>query len=214
MTFGNDPTSIETTTAMMMRSRQAIVDYMTPLGLTHLMDTGHHYGPGPWVCDLARPEWNPCYYHKADARGIGFDRTKTGSNALAQYAPQAARQWASPKTIADDYLLWFHHVPWDHRLRSGRTVWDELVTRYTKGVEEVRAMRSQWETLEPQMDPQRFQDVAAFLRIQEKEAKWWRDASVAYFQSISGKPLPQGAPPPEHSLEHYKSLKFPHAPGH
>ena len=188
MTWGNDPEVVAPVVAMMMRSRQAAVDYMTPLGLHHLMATGHHYGPGPWVDDLERRDWNPTYYHRADRDGIGFDRTASGSNAVAQYAPPVAGRFAGLETVPDDYLLWFHHVPWDHRLRSGRTVWDELVVRYSRGVGAVREMRRSWASLEPRIDRERFEQVAAFLAIQEEEATWWRDASLAYFQSVSRRP--------------------------
>jgi alpha-glucuronidase len=214
MTFSNDPRFLAGTLGMMMRSREAVVDYMTPLGLTHLMATGHHYGPGPWVNDLGRADWNPSYYHRADSAGIGFDRTASGSNAIAQYARPVARRFGSLETVPDDYVLWFHHVPWDYRMKSGRTLWDELVGRYTRGVGEVAAMRSTWAGLGPYVDPQRHSEVASFLGIQQKEALWWRDASIAYFQSISKRPLPPGYAAPPHSLEHYKSLQFPYAPGH
>ncbi len=198
---------------MMMASREAVVDYMTPLGLGHLMATGHHYGPGPWVSDLARPEWNPVYYHKADAAGIGFDRTRTGSDALGQYAPQLVARWGSLKTVPDSLLLWFHHVPWDHRMASGRSLWDELVTRYDTGVGAVTAMQGQWQGLQGKVDPVRWAEVRDFLSIQHDEAQWWRDASVAYFQSIAKRPLPAGHAPPPHDLDWYKAIKNPHAPG-
>jgi alpha-glucuronidase len=214
MTFSNDPRFLSPALGMMIRSRQAVVDYMTPLGLTHLMATGHHYGPGPWVNDLGRADWNPTYYHRADTRGIGFDRTASGSNAIAQYARPVARRFGSLDTVPDDYLLWFHHVPWDYRMKSGRTLWDELVGRYTRGVGEVAAMRATWSGLASYVDPQRHSEVASFLGIQQKEAQWWRDASIAYFQSISKRPLPPGYAPPPRSLEYYKSLQFPYAPGH
>ncbi len=213
MTWGNDPRVVEPVVAMMMRSRQAVVDYMTPLGLHHLMATGHHYGPGPWVGDLERPDWNPTYYHRADADGIGFDRTESGSNAVGQYAPPVAGRFAGLDTVPDDYLLWFHRVSWDHRLRSGRTLWDELVARYSRGVAAVGEMRRTWASLEPRIDRERFGQVAAFLAIQEEEARWWRDASIAYFLSVSRRPLPKGHAPPAHGLDHYKSLRFPYAPG-
>lgn len=211
MTWG--PEAAPAIVDMMMGSREAVVDYMTPLGLGHLMATGHHYGPGPWVSDLARPEWNPAYYHKADAGGIGFDRTRTGSDALSQYAPQVAARWGSLKTVPDSLLLWFHHVPWDHRMASGRTLWDELVTRYDRGVGAVSAMQAQWQGLEGKIDPQRWAEVRDFLAIQQDEAQWWRDASVAYFQSISGRPLPAGHAAPPHDLNWYKAIRHPHAPG-
>src|SRR5262245_49318006 len=213
MTFGNDPPLVRPVVAMMMDSREAVVDYMTPLGLAHLMATNHHYGPGPWVSELARPEWNPVYYHRADAAGIGFDRTATGSNAASQYAPVLAARYANIDTTPEEFLLWFHHVPWDHRMASGRTLWDELVVRYTRGVSRVRAMHETWRGLANYVDAERFHQVDVFLGIQEREAQWWRDASIAYFQSISRRPLPEGYAPPEHALEYYESLRFPYAPG-
>jgi alpha-glucuronidase len=165
------------------------------------------------VNDLSRPEWNPYYYHRADAGGIGFDRTATGSNAVSQYAPALAALYADIDTTPEDFLLWFHRVPWDHRMQSGRTLWDELVFRYTRGVSRVRAMRETWRGLSAHVDTERYAQIAAFLAIQENEAQWWRDASIAYFQSISRRPLPEGMTPPAHSLEHYQSLTFPYAPG-
>ncbi len=212
-TFSRDPEFLAKLVPMMIASRQAVVDYMTPLGLAHQMATGSHYGPGPWVCDLKRPEWNPCYYSRADKQGIGFDRTASGSNALSQYAPSVAAQWADPKTMDEDYLLWFHHLPWDFRTQSGRTLWDELVHRYDRGVATVDMMAQTWASLRPYVDPERFADTADYLRIQQREARWWRDASIAYWQSVNGLPLPAGARPPEHSLAYYESLSFPEAPG-
>ena len=214
MTFSDNPAFVAPVVDMMMASRETAANYMTPLGLAHQMATGHHYGPGPWVCDLARPEWNPCYYAKADAKGIGFDRTKTGSDALAQYTPAAAKQWADPKTMDERYLLWFHHLPWDYTVKSGRTLWDELATDYDTGAKQAAAMQQTWAAMKPYVDAQRFAAVSANLGIQAREAKWWRDASIAYFQSKSGLPLPAGIAPPEHDLDYYKSLDFPYAPGH
>jgi alpha-glucuronidase len=177
------------------------------------MGTGHHYGPAPWVCDLARPEWNPCYYHRADEDGIGFDRTAKGSNALAQYAPQIAAQWADPASTDPRSLLWFHHLPWDHRMAGGRTLWEELVTAYDAGVRETTARQQAWAALAPHIDPGRHAAIAADLAIQHSEARWWRDASLAYWQSLSGLPLPQGADPVPEPLEAYKARQFPEAPG-
>ncbi|PQA89015.1 alpha-glucuronidase family glycosyl hydrolase [Hyphococcus luteus] len=214
MTFANDDAFVRPVVAMMMESREAVVDYMTPLGLTHLMATGHHYGPGPWVCDLARPEWNPCYYHKADEEGIGFDRTASGSNAVAQYEAPLAEIYGDVETTPENLLLWFHHLPWDYEMKSGRTLWDELVMRYTEGVAEVHEMRETWEGLEGYIDQERYDQIVAFLKIQEKEAQWWRDASIAYFQSVSGRPLPDGVAPPPHDLDYYKAISHPYAPGH
>jgi alpha-glucuronidase len=214
MTFSNDERFVEPVVDMMMKSREAVVDYMTPLGLHHLMGRGHHYGPGPWVEGGPRADWTSVYYHRATKEGIGFDRTETGSNAIAQYAPPVAKLFGDRKRIPEEFLLWFHHVPWDHKMKSGRTLWDELVHAYTRGVNTVKEMRATWDDLKGFVDAERHAQVAAFLAIQEKEAKWWRDACIAYFQTFSGRPIPPGYDPPEHSLEYYKSLEFPYAPGH
>jgi alpha-glucuronidase len=213
MTWGNAPRLVTTIVGIMMGSRQAVVNYMTPLGLAHQMGTGHHYGPAPWVSDQKRPEWNPAYYNRADRNGIGFDRTVSGSDAVAQYAPPVAQRFANLHTVGDDYLLWFHHVPWDMRLDTGRTVWDDLLVRYDRGVQQVAEMQREWATQRPSIDPQRFHAVANDLAIQHREAKWWRDASIAYFQSVSKRPLPAEVAPPEHSLAYYEALTFPNAPG-
>ncbi|HEX7061317.1 MAG TPA: alpha-glucuronidase family glycosyl hydrolase [Woeseiaceae bacterium] len=214
MTFSRDREFVEPALAMMMGSREAVVNYMTPLGLAHLMATGHHYGPGPWVSDLDRPEWNPVYYHRADEHGIGFDRTATGSNAVAQYAPPVAREFASLEHVPDELLLWFHHVAWDYRMRSGRTLWEELVAHYDAGVTQVAQMQATWDSLKTYVDAERWQKTADFLRIQHEEARWWRDACLAWFQAVSGQPWPEGARLPAHTLEYYQSLEFPYAPGH
>ncbi len=214
MTFSNDERFVGPVVDMMMRSREAVVDYMTPLGLHHLMGRGHHYGPGPWVEGGPRADWTSVYYHRANKDGIGFDRTKTGSNAVAQYAPEVAKVFGDRTKIPEELLLWFHHVPWSYKMKSGRTLWDELVHVYTRGVTTVGEMQETWDGLKEFVDPERHAQVAAFLAIQKKEAKWWRDSSIAYFQTFSGRPIPEGYEPPEHSLEYYKSLEFPYAPGH
>ncbi|MEQ4576512.1 MAG: alpha-glucuronidase family glycosyl hydrolase, partial [Gammaproteobacteria bacterium] len=213
MTFSTDPAVVAPVVAMMMGSREAVVDYMTPLGLHHLMGRGHHYGPAPWVSGGPRADWTSVYYHRADRDGIGFDRSASGSNAVAQYAPPVAARFGDVATVPENLLLWFHHVPWDHRMASGRTLWDELVARYDRGVDYVAAMRRTWDGLAGRIDPERHAQVAAFLAIQEKEARWWRDASIAYFQTFSQRPLPAGAAPPAHPLDYYESLQFPFAPG-
>jgi len=213
MTFSPDPAVVEPIVGMMMASREAAVNYMTPLGLHHLMARGHHYGPGPWVDGGPRADWTSVYYHRADRNGIGFDRTAQGSNAVAQYAPEVAAKYADLTQVPEALLLWFHHVPWDHRMASGRPLWDELVGRYSLGVRQVDAMQATWGNLRGRVDAQRHEQVAAFLQIQRREAQWWRDASVAYFQSISGRPLPAGEAPPPHPLAYYEALQFPSAPG-
>jgi len=204
-TFTNDPAFVEPVMGIMLASRQAAVDYMTPLGLHHLMARGHHYGPGPWVDDAGRADWNSVYYHRADAAGVGFDRTASGSNAVAQYAPPLRDAWGRLDRVPDDYLLWFHHVPWDHRLPSGRRLWDELTWRYCRGVVAVRDWQAAWRTLEGRIDAGRYEETRAFLGIQEQEARWWRDASVLYFQTFAKRPIAADAcGPPARTLDEYQ----------
>jgi alpha-glucuronidase len=213
LTWSPDPAVVDPIVAMMLESREAVVNYMTPLGLGHLMATGHHYGPGPWVSNLARPEWNPAYYHRADANGIGFDRTPTGTNALGQYASELAKRWGDLKTVPDNLLLWFHHVPWDYRMRSGATLWDSLIAHYDTGIATVEDMQRRWAGLEGKVDARRWAEVRDFLAIQREEAQWWRDASIAYWQSLSKRPLPAGHLAPPHPLGYYEAIRTPHAPG-
>ncbi|HEY1018229.1 MAG TPA: alpha-glucuronidase family glycosyl hydrolase, partial [Sediminibacterium sp.] len=175
MTFTNDPAFVSTTKKMMLASRETVVNYMTPLGLHHIMGDGHHYGPSPWSDRLGRADWNPVYYHRADTAGIGFDRTEKGSNALEQYAPEVRKIYQDPATCPEEYLLWFHHVSWKQSLRSGKTLWEELCAKYYGGVEEVRSMQKNWELLKGKVDEERFSHVRMLLAVQEKEAVWWRN---------------------------------------
>ena len=212
-TFSNDENFIKPVKQIMMQSREAVVNYMTPLGLHHIMDTGHHYGPGPWVSNLSRPEWNPVYYHKADKNGIGFDRSKTGTNATAQYAPEVEKMFDNLETCPEKDLLWFHHVSWDYKLKNGKTLWNGLALKYQEGVNQVAAMQNVWNNTKQYVDEERFKEVQMLLEIQHKEAKWWWDACLLYFQQYSKKELPLGVEKPTQSLDYFKSLKFPFAPG-
>ncbi|WP_425480193.1 alpha-glucuronidase family glycosyl hydrolase [Dyella monticola] len=214
MTFTNNPAFVKPVVDMMMGSREAAVDYMTPLGLHHIMGPNHHYGPAPWDASEARADWRPVYYNRADHQGIGFDRTRTGSDAVDQYAPAVADEFNDITKTPETLLLWFHHVPWDYRMHSGQTLWYELVAHYTQGVDDVKRMRETWSHMNGYIDPERYQQVATFLAIQQKEAQWWRDACIAYFQSQSGLPLPPGFAPPQHSLKYYQSLTFDFVPGY
>jgi alpha-glucuronidase len=213
MTWSNDPRAVKPIVAMMMGSREAAVNFMTPLGLAHQMATDYHYGPAPWVCDLKQPSWNPCYYNRAGADGIGFDRTRTGSDAVAQYAIPIAGGFGNLATVPDKYLLWFHHLPWTYRMRSGRTLWDELVTHYDLGVTQVSEMNRTWAGVRRFVDDERWHHVASDLRREQDEARWWRDASIAYFQGLSKLPLPAGSPAPAHPLSYYEELRPPNLPG-
>lgn len=213
MTFTNNKNFVEPVKEMMLNSRESVVKYMTPLGLHHIMRTSHHYGPGPWVNNLSRPEWNPVYYHKADSAGVGFDRTSSGSNALEQYADPIAKEYSSPETTPDKYLLWFHHLPWDYNMDNHRTLWYNMAITYQEGVEEVKEMVKTWSNMKRYVDKERFEKVSMLLQIQLKEAKWWRDACLLYFQKFSNMEMPESIPEPNHTLEYYKKLKTPFAPG-
>lgn len=212
-TLGNDQVLIRDLSQLFEMSREAVVNYMMPLGLHHLFDTGHHYGPGPWVDYLSRPEWNPVYYHQADADGIGFDRTSAGSDALSQYAPAFAEQFRDPGVCPDRYLLWFHHLPWDFRMKDGNSLWNALGLKYQEGVDTVREMIRIWEGLDGKVPTGIHKEVSMLLRVQLAEAVWWKDACMSYFQSLSGKPYPEGMEPPRYPLSHYKAKRFPYAPG-
>ncbi len=211
--FSNNQDLLNTVKSIMMSSHEAMVNYMTPLGLHHIMGYSHHYGPAPWWDKAPRADWNPVYFHKADSLGIGFDRTSKGSNALAQYTPEVRRLFEDINTCPEEYLLWFHHVSWKHQMKSGRTLWEELCYKYNEGVKAVRAMQKKWDGLQNILDKERFEHVQMLLNIQEKEAVWWRDACLLYFQTFSRMPLPAQFEQPSKTLEYYKGLRFPHAPG-
>ena len=211
--FTQEDKAVATIKKIMLSSHETLVNYMTPLGLHHIMGTGHHYGPAPWVSNAGRADWNPVYYHRADSFGIGFDRTSKGSNALGQYAPEVRKQFEDSNTCPEKYLLWFHHVSWDHKMKSGRNLWDELCYRYYSGVDSIKAIQTEWNSLKASIDEERFKQVQMLLSIQVNDAIWWRNACLLYFQTFSKKPIPSKFEKPDHSLEYYKNLRFPFAPG-
>lgn len=208
-TFTSDPDFVEPVLDMMMTSRETAVDYMMPLGFHHIFAWTHHYGPEPW-CDIpgARADWLPKYYHKADAEGVGFDRTRNGSGNVDQYHEPLASLYNSIETCPEELLLWFHHVPWTHRMSSGRTLWDEICHRYDRGVKKVREYQAVWEQAKPYVDAERWEAVRAKLEIQESDARWWRDACVQYFGEFSGMPVPADVEQPERPLEELKKIKL------
>lgn len=209
-TFTIDRRFVEPMTQVMMDSREAVVDYMMPLGLHHIFAWGHHYGPEPW-CEVpgARPDWLPSYYHQADKEGLGFDRSRSGSDAVSQYPDSLARVFNSLEQCPEEYLLWFHHVNWNQKLRSGRSLWDELCYKYQKGVDEVRAFQRVWKEMKPYVDEERYQAVAERLDIQAHDAVWWKDACLEYFRTFSKQPYPKGVEPPVFTLKELKKVKLP-----
>ena len=205
------PDSVRTAVRdMMLASREAVVDYMMPLGLHHLFAFGHHYGPEPW-CDVpgARPDWLPKYYHRADRSGIGFDRSSSGSNATAQYPDSLARVLDNVDTCPEQFLLWFHHVPWTHRMHSGSTLWQELCAAYNRGVAKADSFIDTWNMAEPYVDADAFAHVAAKLRTQARDARWWRDACLQYFAQFSRMPLPADMEQPIASLDSLMRVQLP-----
>ena len=172
--------------SMMLRSREACVDYMMPIGLHHIFAFDHHYGPEPNGFIPQYPiEWCPVYYHKADSLGIGFDRTHTGSDATAQYREPYCSMYDDINTCPERYLLWFHHVPWSHRMKSGRTVYEEMQFHYNRGVEEVEYFVRIWQEVKPIIDEQRWQEVNTRMQHQLENAREWRKVCLDYFGSFS-----------------------------
>ena len=188
-TFGNEVDSYALAD-MMTTSREACVDYMMPLGLHHLFAFDHHYGPEPNGLKAEYPlEWCPVYYHKAAEDGIGFDRSSTGTNAVSQYREPYRSLYNDLKTCPDEYLLWFHHVPWDYKLRNGDTLWDELCALYYRGIEQVISYQKLWNKVRPQIDRERWEHVNTLLNVQLENAKQWRNETLKYFQQFSKKPI-------------------------
>jgi alpha-glucuronidase len=207
LTLSSDPLVVAKVKKLMLDSREISVNYMTPLGLHHIMGNGHHFGPGPWV-NRGRADWTAVYYHKADSAGIGFDRSPSGTNATGQYFKPVADKFANLETCPEEFLLWFHHVPWNYKMRSGSTLWDELALRYSAGVDGVRKMKSEWHSLKGQIDSEVFDHVSGKLEKQEQLAEWWRNSCLLYFQQFSKMELPGKVEKPAQTLDYYKQFDF------
>ena len=206
-TFTNQPQFIAAMSQVMMDSREACVNYMMPLGLHHIFAGNHHYGPEPWYSPRGvRADWTPPYYHKADGIGLGFDRTLQGSANVKQYTEELCRLYNDINTCPENLLTWFHHVPWDHRMKSGRTFWDELCHKYDDGVREARHFLVVWDAMQSYVDSQRFDEIQRKLRIQARDSEWWRDACLLYFQTFAHRPIPQDMEHPVHNLD--EMMKF------
>ena len=172
--------------SVMLRSREACVDYMMPLGLHHIFKFDHHYGPEPNGFIKSYPlEWCPVYYHQADKQGVGFNRTHTGSNATSQYREPYCSRYDDPSTCPENLLLWFHHLPWTYRMNSGRTLWEEMQNRYNRGVNEVEDFCKVWQECKPSIDEQRWREVDERMKHQLENAREWRDVCLKYFGSFA-----------------------------
>lgn len=189
MTWSNDDHVVDTIVRMMMGSWEALVSYQTPLGVAHQFADGEHYKPYPsqW---FMKDDWSPVYYNKADSVGLGYDRSPTGSNFTAQYFPVLAERYGDIESTPENLLMWFHHVPWDRPMASGRIFWDELVHRYQMGVQYVTWMRETWDSLKPFIDDRRWREVRDKLAQHEIDAADWRDTNVQYWQEFSGREIP------------------------
>ena len=209
MTFSKDGNFVETVKNLMLSSRESVVKYMMPLGLHHLFAWGHHYGPEPW-CEIpnARPDWLPKYYHNANETGIGFNRTTSGSDAVSQYNSPLREQFNNIETCPENLILWFHHVPWTHRMKSGKTLWDELCYTYDDGLQEVREYQKIWDKMEKYVDSERFKHIQSRLKIQSRDAVWWKDACLLYFQQFSVLPIPYDIERPVSELEDLMKIKL------
>jgi alpha-glucuronidase len=213
MTFGNNEKSLSVIKEIMMSSYETEVNFNTPLGLHHQMAWHHHYGPGPWVDNKMRADWTSVYYHRASEDGIGFDRTKTGSDAVSQYFPELESKYGNIETCPEEYLLWFHHVPWDYKMKSGRTLWHELCYKYDLGVKQLEEIQQKWNSLEKYIDTERFVHVQSLLKIQYNTAKIWRGSCILYYQTFSKRPLPEWFEKPDKTLEEYMKIEFKYMPG-
>ena len=191
MTLASDNKTVDTIKSMMIGSWEACINYMTPLGLHHIMQNGFHYGPQPSLSRSQRQDWTSVYYHRADEEGLGFDRSSTGSNLTSQYFSPWKEIFDDIETCPDKYLLWFHHIPWDYKMKSGNTLWNELCIRYYKGTDYVEQMAKTWQSLEKDIDPEIFEHVSAKLKQHVTDSARWRDVCIKYFQGFSKQPIPE-----------------------
>jgi alpha-glucuronidase len=189
MTFTPDAKTVAVIREMMMSSRETFVNYTMPLGLHHLIG-GDHYEPMPWNERAPRADWTATYYHQASVDGIGFDRTKRGDHAVEQYFPPVCELFDDITRCPEKYLLWFHRCAWDYRMKSGRTLWDELCAKYQKGADQAEGLHKTWQSLDGKIDSRRHREIAERLAIQVADSAKWRDAILEYFGRFSKRPVP------------------------
>ena len=209
--FSKDPRFVSPMAQLLLKSREAVVDYMMPLGLHHIFAGGHHYGPEPWCNPKGwREDWLPRFYHRADTIGIGFNRTdhdepclagSAGSNNVAQYPEPLRTLYNNIGTCPENLLLWFHHVKWDHTMSNGLSLWDNLCYSYDRGVRQAREFVDTWMAVKPYVKEDVYQRQLTRFQRQAKDAQWWRDACLLYFQTFANRPLPPDCPAPVHQLD-------------
>lgn len=201
-TFSTNKKFVTPMTKMMLATHEACVNYMMPMGIHHIFAGGHHYGPEPWYAPRGlRADWTPPYYHKAAADGMGFDRTRKGSNNVSQYPEPLASTFNDVNKCPEKYLLWFHHVGWTQKLPCGETLWNRLCHKYDEGVRSAESFVQIWESVKPYIDSERYEALHVKFDRQAKDAWWWRDACLLYFQTFSNLPFPKDCPPARHELQ-------------
>ena len=208
--YTSDARFVEPITQLLLQTHEAMVSYMMPLGLHHIFAGGHHYGPEPWYAPKnTREDWLPRFYHRADTIGLGFNRTdhtepclagNQGSNNVSQYPEPLRSLYNDITSCPENLILWFHHVPWSYRMRNGQTLWANLCHTYDEGVRQAEQFVSTWESIKPYVDPERYDAQLRRFERQAKDAWWWRDACLLYFQQFSRLPLPADCPAPRHAL--------------
>lgn len=207
-TFTTDRKFVEPVAKMLLESREACVKYEMPMGLHHTFKGPDHYGPGPWDRS-SRPDWEPAYYHKAAADGVGFDRTsKTGTDAVSQYHEPLKSLYDNVETCPENLLLWFHHLPWDYKMSDGHTLWEKLCYTFEEGIQEARGFIKTWEKAGKYVDSYRYQCIYDRLVRQAKDAIWWRDATMLYFQQYSGMEIPSDCTQPQHTLDELRRFRL------
>ena len=207
-TFGSDPQTVAKVVDMLMQSWPVMTNYQQPLGLAFLdVDSANtHFGPWPWNNSARRPDWGDVYFNRADTEGLGFDRTSKGRyDTVAQYNSPLKETFDDLAATPEDHLLWFHHVSWDYRTKSGRTLWEELQYRYQQGVAGVETLQKTWDGLKGRIDEERHTAVKQYLVMQHRDAVWFQDASLAYFETFARRPFANGYKP-KYDLDTYKKL--------
>lgn len=208
-TYTQNPAFVNPMTDILCQSRDVVVHYMMPIGLHHIFAADHHYGPEPWCNPRGwREDWKPVYFHKADSVGVGFNRSTTGSKNVLQYPQPLCYIYDNIETCPEQLLLWFHHVPWTHKMHNGETLWAALCHTYDLGVRETEAFDSIWRQMKPYVDSERWNAQVKNFDRQAKDAWWWRDACLLYFQTFSKMKFPLDCPSPRHNLTDLKHFRL------
>ena len=206
-TFTDNPKFVDPVKDLMLESRENTVRYEMPMGLHHTFAGAGHYGPGPWEGSI-RPDWSPMYYHKAGPDGVGFDRTMKGSGNTGQYHEPLASIYDNPETCPEELILWFHHLPWDYKMSSGETLWDTLCHTFQKGINGAAGYIDAWADVRRYVDDERWNEVNVKLIRQAKDALWWRDATMLYFQTFSNMPIPEDCSEPQYTFEELRNYRL------